>query len=58
MPSFGREGTPRIPVTRAESLRPGDAVAVSFHRGEFIADVRTVDPVRPVTVPDDRERSS
>ena len=53
-----KEGTPRIPVTRAESLRPGDAVAVSFHRGEFIADVRTVDPVRPVTVPDERERSS
>jgi len=53
-----KEGTPRIPVTRAESLRPGDAVEVSFQRGEFIADVRTVDPVRPVTVPDERERSS
>jgi exodeoxyribonuclease VII large subunit len=42
------EGPPRTPVTRVEKLRPGDAVAVSFHRGEFSADVRRVDPARSV----------
>jgi exodeoxyribonuclease VII large subunit len=43
-----REGTPRVPVTGIEGLRPNERVAVSFHRGEFTADVRTVDPHRPV----------
>jgi len=43
-----REGSPRTPVTSAASLRPGDAVAVSFHRGEFSAEVRRTDPTRPI----------
>ena len=42
------EGTPRTPVTRIDDVRPGDRVAVSFHRGEFSADVQSVDPARPV----------
>ncbi len=42
------EGSPRIPVSRAEDVRAGSAVAVSFYRGEFTAEVRAVDPGKPV----------
>lgn len=43
-----REGPPRAPVTSASALRPGDAVAVSFKRGEFSAEVLRVDPARSI----------
>ncbi len=43
-----REGSPRIPVTGIGNVRPGDAVAVSFYRGEFSAEVRKIDPDRSV----------
>jgi len=52
-----RDGAARTPLTAIDGLRPGERVAVSFFRGEFEADVRSVDPDRPVeteTPPADR----
>ncbi|MCX6566585.1 MAG: exodeoxyribonuclease VII large subunit [Candidatus Aminicenantes bacterium] len=42
------EGSPRIPVTGVENVRPGDAVVVSFYCGEISAEVRSVDPARSI----------
>ena len=43
-----RDGTPRTPLARVDGLRPGERVAVSFQKGEFTAEVRSVDPDRSV----------
>ncbi len=43
-----REGEKRTPLTRIDGLQPGERVAVSFQKGEFTADVRSVDAARPV----------
>ena len=36
------------PVTAIESVRAGDEVRVSFHRGEFRGRVEAVDPLKPI----------
>ncbi len=35
-------------VRRASEVAPGDDVVVAFHRGEFAATVKSVDPARPI----------
>ncbi len=38
----------RRPVTSIEAVKPGDAVVVSFHKGEFAAEVAAVDPSKEI----------